>query len=123
MRKTTCFICLLAATTILHAQTGTLTVEKIMRDPKWIGSSPSGLNWSYDSKYLYFNWNPDKAYSDSLYFISPDNIHPQKTSYPQRQSMHDARSVAWNSSKTGFVFERDGDIFMGDVKSGKERRI
>ena len=123
MRKTTCFTCLLlAAATLLQAQ-GALTVEKIMRDPKWIGSSPSALSWSYDSKYLYFNWNPGKAYSDSLYFITRDNTLPQKTTYSQRQSLRDARSITWNRSHTGFVFENDGDIFMTDAKTGKERRI
>ncbi|HSC38350.1 MAG TPA: hypothetical protein VLD19_10775, partial [Chitinophagaceae bacterium] len=121
---TTCFTgLLLAATLLLHAQTGTLTIEKIMRDPKWIGSSPSGLSWSYDSKYLYFNWNPDKAYSDSLYFITRNDLHPQKTTWSQRQSLHEARNMVYNNSHTGFVYENDGDIFMGDVKTGKERRI
>jgi len=123
MRKFTCFTCLLlAAATLLHAQP-VLTIEKIMRDPRWIGSSPSGLDWSYDSKYLYFNWNPDNAYADSLYFITRDDLHPRKTSYAQRQSLRNARDISWNRLRTGFVFEDDGDIFMADVKSGRERRI
>src|SRR5882724_7365814 len=40
---------------------GKLTVEKIMQDPKWIGTSPSDPYWSRDGKYLFFNWNPEKA--------------------------------------------------------------
>jgi hypothetical protein len=31
-----------------------LTVEKIMRDPVWIGISPSEVRWSEDSKQIYF---------------------------------------------------------------------
>ncbi len=124
MRKTTCFTCLLLAVTVtLHAQTGPLTVEKIMRDPKWIGSSPSGLSWSYDSRYLYFNWNPDKSYSDSLYFITREDTHPKKTTYSQRQSLHEARNMVFNNSRTSAVYESDGDIFSIDTKTGKERRI
>ena len=123
MRKTTCFIFLLLAAAALYAQTGTLTVEKIMRDPKWIGNSPSGLNWSYDSKYLYFNWNPDKAYSDSLYYITREDLHPHKTTYSQRQSMHPAARVVFNTSRTSIVYEFEGDIFIADTKTGKERRI
>ncbi|HVY76021.1 MAG TPA: hypothetical protein VG890_14400, partial [Puia sp.] len=42
-----------------------LTVEKIMRDPKWIGASPSRVFWSNDSHTVYFNWNPDDSPSDS----------------------------------------------------------
>ena len=64
----------------LQAQSlGELTVEKIMRDPKWIGSAPTGLNWSPDSKTVYFNWNPDKAAADSLYKITLQNRIPQKS--------------------------------------------
>ena len=55
-----------------------LTVEKIMRDPKWIGTSPSGPQWSADGKTLFFNWNPDKATSDSLYYITTGNKIPVK---------------------------------------------
>jgi len=30
-----------------------LTVEKIMRDPKWMGTSPSGTQWSFDGGKCY----------------------------------------------------------------------
>src|SRR5437867_8580734 len=32
-----------------------LTVEKIMRDPKWMGTSPSRVSWRPDGQYLYCN--------------------------------------------------------------------
>jgi len=108
---------------IAQTQLGKLTVEKIMRDPKWIGSSPSNVSWSYDSKYVYFNWNPEKAIADSLYYISGLNPVPQKTSYQQRQSLLRARDITYNSNRTNFVYDRDGDIFFADAKTGKERRI
>ena len=57
-----------------------LTVEKIMRDPKWMGTSPSNLQWSNDGQSLYFNWNPGQAPNDSLYFITLNNKTPQKAS-------------------------------------------
>jgi hypothetical protein len=63
------------------AQTlGQLSVEKIMRDPKWMGVSPSNIRWSDDSKKIYFNWNPDKTERDELFYITPGNIKPQKAS-------------------------------------------
>jgi hypothetical protein len=48
----------------------TLTVEKIMRDPKWIGVAPSAIRWSNDSRNIYFNWNPTSADRDELYTIT-----------------------------------------------------
>ena len=57
-----------------------LTIEHIMSDPKWIGTSPSNPVWADDGQTLYFNWNPDKAPEDSLYFITTKNRVPQKVS-------------------------------------------
>jgi hypothetical protein len=33
-------------------QLAPLTVEEIMRDPKWIGVAPSNLTWAEDSKLM-----------------------------------------------------------------------
>ena len=124
MRKLSCsFLLLVTITGFAQTQLGKLTVEKIMRDPKWIGSSPSNVSWSFDSKYIYFNWNPEKALTDSVYFISKENLNPQKTSYRQRQDILEERDVVYNSSRTSYVYDKDGDIFIADSKTGKERRI
>jgi len=124
MRKSVVFFAMLvSASCIAQTQLGKLTVEKIMRDPKWIGTSPSNVNWSYDSKYIYFNWNPEKAVADSLYYISSANLVPQKASYQQKQSLLRPDDIAYNSNRTSFVYDKEGDIFFADTKTGKERRI
>src|SRR5687768_16223431 len=51
---------LLIACPVFGQQLAPLTVEKIMRDPKWIGVYPSNISWSEDGKQVYFNWNPEK---------------------------------------------------------------
>ena len=57
-----------------HAFAQSLTVEKIMRDPKWMGVAPSGAFWGEDSRAIYFNWNPAmdtvRAASDSVYSLT-----------------------------------------------------
>lgn len=108
---------------VVRAQSLQLSVEKIMRDPKWIGSSPSSPFWSADGKYLYFNWNPDNAAADSLYFISRDNLQPQKAGYARRISLVRDREAVYNAKRNQYLFERDGDIFLTDVKTGTEKRI
>ena len=62
-------------------QLNSLTVEKIMRDPKWMGTSPSSPFWDADGQKLYFQWNPDKVADDSLYFITTKNFTPEKVPY------------------------------------------
>src|SRR5204863_4698467 len=77
-----------------------LTVEKIMRDPKWIGTSPSNVYWNADGDSLYFNWNPDNLPSDSVYFITLTDHHPVKASAQQKQNIIPDYSTTWNTNRT-----------------------
>jgi dipeptidyl aminopeptidase/acylaminoacyl peptidase len=100
----------------------TLTVEKIMRDPKWIGSSPSNPHWSLDGR-LYFNWNPSKAPADSLYFITLSNKKPQKAT-PQESVNHNSTgNIIYDQSRVNYVYTKDGDIFLTEGKTNRTRRI
>ncbi|WP_435315050.1 hypothetical protein, partial [Cellulophaga fucicola] len=46
--------------------TSTLTIKEIMQGDAFIGHLPSSPKWSSDSKNIYFNWNTENAFSDSL---------------------------------------------------------
>ncbi|HEX5652453.1 MAG TPA: alpha/beta fold hydrolase [Chitinophagaceae bacterium] len=100
-----------------------LTVEKIMRDPKWIGSSPSNVQWSADGQYLYFSWNPDKNIADSVYYITATNKTPVKADPVMTQQLTGMGSIVYNQAYSAYVFTRENDIFYRDLKSGKTRRI
>ena len=100
-----------------------LTVQKIMRDPKWIGSSPSNLQWSNDGQYLYFNWNPDKLPADSLYYITLTNKTPVRANLQQTLDVTTTGNLIFNDNRTKSLYTRDGDIFYTDHKAGITRRI
>ena len=106
-----------------YSQTlGELTVEKIMRDPKWIGVAPTNLNWSPDGKTLYFNWNPVNAPSDSLYKITLQNRIPQKVSKKERLSLA-SPGGNYNKLYSKLTYEKNGDIFLLDVATNKVTQI
>lgn len=94
-----------------------------MRDPQWIGASPSGPGWSSDSKYLTFSWNPEKAAADSVYYITPSSLTPQKTTYAFRQSLLEENDIRYNTNRSRYVFAREGDIYLVEVKTGQQRAI
>jgi dipeptidyl aminopeptidase/acylaminoacyl peptidase len=94
-----------------------LTVGKIMRDPRWMGVSPSGIFWSDDSRRVYFNWNPERHPGDSLYSIATNGPAPQKVEAVQRRALP-GRGV-YNALRTQKVFEKNGDVFLLDIRSGK----
>ncbi|MDX5419579.1 MAG: S9 family peptidase, partial [Hymenobacteraceae bacterium] len=108
----------------LQAQDGKmeLSVEKIMRDPKWIGTSPSNVFWSEDGKKIYFNWNPEGNRKDSLYSMSPDGKNIQKVSAQERRSLPSPWG-SYNRAETKKVYEKNGDIYLYDVKSGKAQQV
>lgn len=119
------FVFLLFTGNIAPAQSslGKLTVEKIMRDPKWIGTSPSGLSWSADSKYLFFNWNPVNAPADSMYYITTGNKVPTKASPTQVRETVWATSLVYNSKRTACAYTKNSDIYYTDLTTNKTKRI
>jgi dipeptidyl aminopeptidase/acylaminoacyl peptidase len=124
MKKTVLFFLILFAGFFAFGQLpAPLTVEKIMRDPKWIGTSPSDPLWSADGKTLYFKWNPDRAPADSLYYITSENKIPQKATVFQKQDIVYARDTRFNANLTMYVYAKDDDLFMVNNKTGKTKRI
>ena len=116
MKKT--FLLMLISATLQAQQLAPLTVEKIMRDPKWIGVSPSNLFWSEDGKFVYFQWNPENLPGDSLYAISLAQTVPAKVSATVRRALPAVNGV-YNTAHTKKVYEKNGDIFLLDIASGK----
>jgi dipeptidyl aminopeptidase/acylaminoacyl peptidase len=100
-----------------------LTVEKIMRDPKWIGTSPQNISWSVDSKTIYFDWNPENKTSDSVYQYSLNEKSPVKGSYNQSQMVNAMNNGRYNKSYMQLVYAYRGDIYLFDVKSNKTLRV
>jgi dipeptidyl aminopeptidase/acylaminoacyl peptidase len=113
---------LLISSSSYAQQLSPLTVEKIMRDPKWIGVAPTNPFWSDDGKLLYFSWNPEKNKGDSLYFISQGNKTPQKVSATVRRSLPSANGIH-NRARTKRLFERTGDILFLDVLTGSVNQL
>src|ERR1700750_2681308 len=96
----------------------TLTVEKIMRDPKWIGSSPSAVFWAYDSKAILFNWNPEQAPADSTYSYMLNSKAPLKINHKDAQVAKAIASGTYNHIRTKIAFIYKGDIHLLDIASG-----
>jgi len=115
------FLLLFIITSAEAQQLAPLTVEKIMRDPKWIGVAPSNFFWSEDGKQIYFQWNPEKLSGDSLYSVSLTNLTPTKVSPSLRRQLPSFGQ--YNLARTKKVFEKNGDVFLLDVTSGKTIQI
>ncbi|WP_028295375.1 S9 family peptidase [Olivibacter sitiensis] len=111
----------LMGTAVGYAQQGsTLTVERIMRDPKWMGTSPSNVYWGEEGK-VYFNWNPNADIQESLYSIELKDRQPKKVSIEEQRKQ--IRGAVYTKKGDKIYFERDGDLFSKETKSGTEKQL
>ncbi|MDN4165381.1 prolyl oligopeptidase family serine peptidase [Cytophagales bacterium LB-30] len=100
------------------AQQSPLSVDYIMRDPKWMGTQPSEIAWSEDSKRIYFQWNPEQAEADSLYSITTTDFSPKKLDKAQRMALP-SRWGTYNASKRTKLIIENNTLFALDCASGK----
>lgn len=105
------------------AQLAPLTIEKIMRDPKWMGTSPANPFWTADGKQLVFNWNPQGEMADSPYAVSPTNLSPQKLSLAEKRVLGIQTNPVYNQAQTAYVSQSNGDIYYIDLRTGITRRV
>jgi len=67
-----------------------LTIGSIMRGPELVGASPSRIQWTDDSEWIYFRWLPGGgAWNDSpeLYRVPAKGGEPEKVSEEAADSM------------------------------------
>ncbi len=122
MKKLFTLLLLAASTGAIAQKLDTLTIEKIMRDPKWIGISPSNIRWSDDSKHIYFNWNPNNTERDEPFSITPSDIKPVKVSIPEQKELVPGFGT-WNKKHTLKLYEKNGDVYLEDIKTGKIQQL
>ncbi len=106
-----------------YAQLSPLTVDKIMRDPKWMGTSPDRIFWGIDNQTVYFNWNPEKAMADSMYFIRTKDIQPHKTKAGERAMVNAWKNGTYNADHSLLAYSLYGDVYLMDTKTTKITRI
>lgn len=139
MKKFIWLFLLIPIQPLFAQQLAPLTISKIMRDPKWIGSSPSNIFWSPDGRKIYFNWNPEQSLteneaiyvggepgvspSDSLYYITLKNHTPEKVSTTERLLAEAERKGSWNDEHTQLVFTKEHSLMLLDVSSGKLTKL
>jgi dipeptidyl aminopeptidase/acylaminoacyl peptidase len=101
---------------------GWLTVDTIMRDPKWMGTSPSNVFWSEDGENVYFNWRQKGDEDDSLYVVSARGGTPRRVPLEERKKLP-SRFGTYNKDNSKKLYTKDGDIFLYDVRDKKEVRL
>ncbi|MGS2741172.1 prolyl oligopeptidase family serine peptidase [Sinomicrobium sp. M5D2P17] len=114
------FICI---SCFVNAQTSSLSVEKIMQDPRWMGTFPSDVRWDEHGEVLYFKYNRDNDPSDSLYRIkikSPETI--EKVHAKEAMALI-PENGSYNEARTKKLFTKDKSLFIYDLKKRQQTEL
>lgn len=122
MKKYLLFLLLCTGEYTFAQQIAPLTVEKIMRDPKWMGIAPTNFRWTADSKTLYFNWNPENKAKEELFKITPSSIKPAKAVEKEDEKLLSLNYI-YNKDRSLGLVEKSGDIYLQNFKTNKETRL
>lgn len=117
------FTLLLLAGTVAQAQQiPTLSVEKIMRDQKWIGVAPTNFRWASDSKTLFFDWNPENKEKSEGYQVHTASLKRERAEEKMKTAAIGVDYVYSNDGSLGVV-EKAGDIYLYHPKTKLEQRL
>jgi dipeptidyl aminopeptidase/acylaminoacyl peptidase len=108
---------LLWIASLAQAQTP-LSVDYIMRDPKWMGTFPAAHFWSSDSKQIYFSYNPEKNPTDSLYKIEPTaGAKPMKVSVQEERTLK--KEAIYSADENLKLYRKGNQVLLEDLKKRK----
>ncbi len=99
-----------------EGNTSELTIKQIMQGDDFVGHLPSNVKWSSDGKTIYFDWNPEVVYSDSLYAYQLQTEKIQKVDFDTEYNLP-ATQGNFNSDRTQKIYSKNGDIFIMDTAS------
>jgi hypothetical protein len=101
-----------------------LSVPNIMRGELLVGRSPSEVRWSDDARYVYFRWREPESgdTTTALYRVAAAGGRPERLADTVAYRTAPALRGSWSRDRRLRAFERNGDIFVSDVRGG-ERRI
>ena len=106
----------------VHAQES-LTVDKIMQKPsEWIGVSPSNPFWAEDGKTLYFDWQKPSEKSSSYFALDANGSNLRKIDDKDIDKLP-KQNGSYNKNRSLKVYEKNGDIFLYDLKSKQIRQL
>lgn len=98
-----------------------LTADSIMRGPDLVGSAPTVLRWSADSRQLYFDWRKPGEDESSSYAVSRDGGQPRKFTDVEAKNIPPSGG-RWDKARKRVLFVDAGDVVLVDG-SGARRQI
>jgi len=98
-----------------------LTIDQVMQGDDFVGYLPTDIEWSENSKTIYFSWNPDNDTIRSTYKVDIASKKIDKMSFDDLKSK--SSSGHYSKDRKWKVYSKHGDLFLMDLKDYTSRRI
>ncbi|MES2589380.1 MAG: prolyl oligopeptidase family serine peptidase [Bacteroidota bacterium] len=98
-----------------------LKLEEIMKGNEFVGNQPSNPSWSWDSKRIFFEWNPSNEPGNSIYFWEKGMKNPQILPDTEYNSTLIA-DISQNSNKIRYYL-KNGALFSFNTSTKKHEKI
>ena len=104
------------------------SIRNIMRGPELYGTAPMDVNWSADSRWIYFNWvAPGNRWNTepTMYRVrAAEGAKPEQLTAAREDSAgpYTTRAARSGDGRLGAI-EYAGDIYLLDYRSGALRRL
>lgn len=99
-----------------------LSVDYIMRDPKWMGVQPDDIRWDPAGKQVLFSWKSAGDTSVAVYRLHPGDQKPTRLSAAEEAAL-DADDGTFDKKHTRYLSEKNGAIFLTELKSGRRKLL
>ncbi len=100
-----------------------LTVPFIMQGPELVGTSPSRLRWSHDGKTLYFVWKQPDEEHEGLYRVSRGGGRPERVPEEEAERVEARLAAVFTEDRAWGAYDHEGDLYLLEVRSGRERLL
>lgn len=100
-----------------------LSVVSIMRGPELVGTSPSQLRWAPDGRTLYFVWKAPDAEREGLYRVNRGGGEPERLPDEEALEIEPLLQAVYSDDGDWAAYADDGDLYLLDVGSGRERLL
>ncbi len=98
-----------------------ITLDRIMSDPAWIARSPERAYWADDSETIYYQ--RQQQGSELKDWFQSDLTGEAKIVEPKQIGSVDSSSGVLNKDKTLKAYDRAGDLFIKNLKTGEVQQL
>lgn len=116
------FLLLPAFPFLATAATTSVTLQKIMADPDWIGNPPVDVYWGYRGARVYYWQQRGGGPLRNLYSVDVKNSTVSKVPGRDLGSVS-APGGSYNFARTRKVFIRHNNVFVRNLQTGKLREL